>query len=274
MLNFSLPIALLCGRRYLKVCSDCSVTRKGERDDWEHFSHFIAHRISYLFRLPTPSFLQSPWILMPFLLLPHKTGAGDPASWISLNLFISKKPLLQHWDPKVMSPRSQCAPHMRPVRVGCLEGQKWPCRSQLLIFIRWARSRENHQNHCRGFLLAWLQPEFHHPRVFASSISLSLSWAPSCCQGHGAPAVLSSTSLCSRAGELILPTPIWKHSFCCCGKSTERHRIGAIKHGASQGSISSAWRVLHHAKLWLLQPHTSNLLHFSAPVSVVWYRSE
>lgn len=130
---------------------------------------------------------------MPFLLLPHETGAADPSSWISLNSFISKKPPL-HKAPKVMSTRSQCAPHKKPVRAGCFEGQKWPCRSQLLIFIRRVRSQGNHQNHCRGFLLAWLHPEFHHPRVFSSSISLSLAvlsilllpgaWSPCCAELH------------------------------------------------------------------------------------------
>lgn len=39
--------------------------------------------------------------------------------------------------------------------------------------------------------------------MFASPVSLMLSCASACCQGHGAPAVLSSTSLRSRVGELI-----------------------------------------------------------------------
>lgn len=161
---------------------------------------------------------------------------------------------------------SSCAPHKKPVRAGCFEGQKWPCRRQFLIFIRWARSWGNghQQNHCRGFLLvtSWVPPPLCLPPA-------SLS----CCPEYPPAARGTEPLLCSGLGELILLTHIWKHSFFCCGKSTEHHRIGTIKHRASWGSISSAWRVLHHAKLWLLQPHTSNLLHFPGPVSVVWYRS-
>lgn len=263
---FACPIALLCERRYLKICSDCSVTRKGARDDREHFSHFIAHRICYLFRLPTPSFLWSPWFLKSFLPLPHEPGAGDPSSRMSECIHQQGTPITTLSSKSHVHKVIMCSPQ-KACQGRLFWGTEWPCRRHFLIFIRWVRSWGNghHQNHCRGFLLAWLHPEFHHPRVCLLHLS--------CCPEHPPAARGTEPLLCSGLGELILLTHIWKRSFFCCGKSTERHRIRTIKHGASWGSISSAWRVLHHAKLWLLQPHTSNLLHFPGPVSVVWYRS-
>lgn len=129
----------------------------------------------------------------------------------------------------------------------------------------WA-SPESLQRFATCLVTPWIPPPscvcLHPSRAVLSIRLLPGARSPCCAQLH--QPVL-------RSGELILLTHIWKHSFLCCGKSTQRHRIGTIKHVASWGSISSAWRVLHHAKLWLLQPHTSNLLHFSGPV--VWSRS-
>lgn len=99
----------------------------------------------------------------------------------------------------------------------------------------------------------------------------------SCCPEHlpaaTAPAVLSLHQPVLRSGWIDFAHTRLQIHFFCCGKSTQLHRIRPIKHEASWGSISSAWRVLHHAKRWLLQPYTSNLFHFSGPVSAVGYRS-
>lgn len=50
------PIALLCARRYLKVCPGCRCNQERGRDDREHFSHSTAHRIACSdFQLPASS---------------------------------------------------------------------------------------------------------------------------------------------------------------------------------------------------------------------------
>lgn len=122
---------------------------------------------------------------------------------------------------------------------GCVEGTSWALCSHFTCLLHLSRHPE------------------HSPAAM----------------GTKPPLCSASTSLRSRVGELISLTRIYKHSFFYCGKSTQLHRIRPIKHEASRGSISSAWRVLHHANLWLLQPHASNLFHFSGPVSVVGCRS-
>lgn len=93
----------------------------------------------------------------------------------------------------------------------------------------------------------------------------SLRWLSWC-----SPAAVGMESLLAQAPRACALE--WVNDFTnthlqtlllCFGKSTQLHRIRPIKHEASWGSISSAWRVLHHSELWLLQPHTSNLFHFS-----------
>lgn len=271
MLNFSLPHSTIVWKVIFESLLRLQCYKKGGKR-WSRTFQSLHCSQNFLFIQISHS--QLPPIILVSDVFPAITS--QDRSWGSFILNIFEFVYQQETPITTLSSKGHvhklgmCFPQK-----GCLEGQKWPRRRQFLIFTRWAGSWGNGhpQNHCRGFLLAWLHPEFHHPHVFASSISLTLSWASSCCRGRGAPAVLSCTSPCSGAGELILLTHIWKHSFFCCAKSTQRHRIGTIKHAASWGSISSAWRVLHHTKLWLLQPHTSNLLHFSGPVSVVWYRS-
>lgn len=149
---FPYPIALLCGKDIWKSAQAADVTRKGKRDDREHFSHSIAHRIAYLFRFSTPSFLWPPWFLMPFLTPLCQTGAGDPSLWMSLSS-LARNP---HYNSRLQRSRPQghnMLPKISLSWQAVLRGQKWQCRRQLFFFVRgwgaWAKAK-GHQPYQAG----------------------------------------------------------------------------------------------------------------------------
>lgn len=237
---FPCPITLLCVRRYLKVCPGCRCYKKGAKG-WSRT-------------------FQSLHCSQNCLFIPIFHSQLPPITYFS-DAFPDTPPRDRSWGP-FMSNVSECV-HWQRTFITTL-GAKVHVHKVIACSLQ----AVCHGRLCWGDVLSPL-PTCHSPPP-------SLSCHPECspaAAGTEPPPCSASTSLCFGVGKLISLTHIYKHSFFCCGKSTQLHRIRPIKHKASRGSISSAWRVLHHADLWLLQPHASNLFHFSGPVLVVGCRS-
>lgn len=274
---FPCPITPLCQRRYLKVCPDCRCCKKGGEEMIKNIS-------------VTPLLTK----LLIYSDFPLLASTDHLAFWsFSYSSFVRREQGTFQIKCPWMSSLVRNCPYSRNKRL-CPRGPL-PHLGEHLKLSHCLRGREPNPPFSREPILCWawkIPPMvpgwiwwFQGPGCFGEALQwfpmrLIISWAllptghlasPAFAGCPGARPLLWAWSPC---WPRLLDPVLWsgwidftnthlQTLLLCFGKSTQLHRIRPIKHEASWGSISSAWRVLHHSKLWLLQPHTSNLFHFS-----------